>query len=168
MLTAVIENLNRFVAYARTLSGDEKGEAQVFCDRLFRAFGHSGYKEAGATLEFRIKKKDGKGTQFADLIWKPRMLQEMKKTPGEKLHLHYRQAFEYWINAVPNRPRYVVLCNFTEFWIYDFDKQLNEPVDTLTLEELPKRYTALNFLFQDERKPIFNIDLPAVSAMSGG
>jgi hypothetical protein len=86
-VSATIENLNRFVAYARTLGGDEKGEAQVFCDRLFQAFGHAGYKEAGATLEFRIKKKDGKGTQFPDLIWKPRMLLEMKKA-GEKLHLH--------------------------------------------------------------------------------
>ena len=41
-----------FVSYAQTLAGDEKGEAQVFCERLFRAFGHEGYKEAGATLEF--------------------------------------------------------------------------------------------------------------------
>ena len=33
----------------------------------------------------------------------------------------------------------------------------------LTLEELPKRYTALNFLFPEERKPIFNNDREAVS-----
>lgn len=33
------DNLLDFVAYVRTLQGDEKGEAQVFCDRLFRAFG---------------------------------------------------------------------------------------------------------------------------------
>ncbi len=46
-----------FVAYARTLKGDEKGEAQVFLDRLFRAFSWGGYKEAGATLEDRVKKK---------------------------------------------------------------------------------------------------------------
>ncbi|WP_198959207.1 class I SAM-dependent DNA methyltransferase [Bradyrhizobium canariense] len=161
-MSVTVENLNKFVSYASTLRGDEKGEAQVFCDRLFQAFGHLGYKEAGASLEFRIKRKDGKGTQFADLVWKPRLLLEMKKA-GEKLHLHYRQAFEYWINAVPNRPRYVVLCNFKEFWVYDFDKQLDEPVDTLTLEQLPKRYTALNFLFADERKPIFNNDREAVS-----
>jgi len=90
------------------------------------------------------------------------MLLEMKKG-GEKLHLHYRQAFDYWINAVPNRPRHVVLSNFNEFWIYDFDKHLNEPVDTLTLDELPKRYTALNFLFPDDRKPIFHNDREAVS-----
>ena len=161
-MSATVENINHFVEYARTLQGDEKGEAQVFCDRLFRAFGHAGYKEAGATLEFRIKKESGRGTQFADLVWKPRLLLEMKKG-GEKLHLHYRQAFDYWINAVPNRPRHVVLSNFREFWIYDFDKQLNEPVDTLTLDELPKRYTALNFLFPDERRPIFNNDREAVS-----
>lgn len=161
-MSEIVENLVAFVDYARKLAGDEKGEAQVFCDRLFKAFGHDGYKEAGATLEFRLKKNSGKGTQFADLVWKPRLLLEMKKG-GEKLHLHYRQAFDYWINAVPNRPRYVVLCNFGEFWIYDFDKQLDEPVDVVALTDLPKRYTALNFLFPVERNPIFNNDREAVS-----
>jgi len=159
-MSQVADNIAQFVKYAATLDGDEKGEAQVFCDRLFMAFGHSGYKEAGATLEYRIKK--GKKTSYADLIWKPRLLIEMKKA-GEKLHLHYQQAFDYWINAVPNRPRYVVLCNFKEFQIYDFDKQLNQPVDTVQLDELPKRYTAFNFLFPDNRKPLFNNDREAVS-----
>ena len=41
MLTSdTVENLQQFVRYAKSLDGDEKGEAQVFCDRLFRAFGH--------------------------------------------------------------------------------------------------------------------------------
>ncbi|MEZ5687395.1 MAG: type IIL restriction-modification enzyme MmeI [Caenibius sp.] len=161
-MSQIVDSLNQFVAYAALLKGDEKGEAQVFCDRLFQAFGHAGYKEAGATLEERIKKQSGKGTSFADLVWKPRVLIEMKKG-GEKLHLHYQQAFDYWLNAVPNRPRYVVLCNFDEFWIYDFDRQLNDPVDVVTISELPTRYTALNFLFPDERKPIFNNDREDVS-----
>ena len=100
-MSQIVDNITAFVDYAGTLDGDEKGEAQVFCDRSFRAFGHGGYKEAGATLEFRIKK--GKTTSFADLIWKPRLLMEMKRR-GEKLHLHYQQAFEYWINAVPIGP----------------------------------------------------------------
>ena len=161
-MSEVVEKIEEFVKYVGTLEGDEKGEAQVFCDRLFQAFGHEGYKEAGATLEERIKKVSSKGTSFADLVWKPRLLIEMKKG-GEKLHLHYKQAFDYWLNAIPNRPRYVVLCNFSEFWIYDFDRQLSDPVDTVTIEELPKRYTALNFLFPDEHKPIFNNDREAVS-----
>ena len=36
----------------------------AFLDRFFQAFGHAGLKEAGATLEERIKKADGKGTSF--------------------------------------------------------------------------------------------------------
>ncbi|MEH6739942.1 MAG: DNA methyltransferase, partial [Sulfitobacter sp.] len=161
-MSEVVERLKKFQAYAAKLDGDEKGEAQVFCDRLFQAFGHDGYKEAGATLEYRIKKKSSKGTSFADLVWKPRLLIEMKKR-GEKLGLHYRQAFEYWLNAVPKRPRYVVLCNFDEFWIYDFDKQLDEPVDRITIGEVSSRYTALNFLFPDNKEPVFNNDREDVS-----
>lgn len=151
-MNAVVEPIREFIAYARTLKGDEKGEAQVFCDRLFKAFGHGGYKEAGATLEFRVK--GAKSTKFADLLWRPRLLIEMKKR-GEKLQKHYSQAFEYWLQLVPQRPKYVILCNFDEFWIYDFDSQLNDPVDTVALDELAHRYTAFNFMFPVEKKPQF-------------
>ena len=99
----ITKSLQDFIKYASTLAGDEKGEAQVFCDRLFQAFGHAGYKEAGATLEFRVRRKDKK-TKFADLLWKPRLLMEMKSR-GQNLQHHYRQAFEYWIDAVPQRLR---------------------------------------------------------------
>lgn len=160
-MSEIVERLKAFVEYATPLV-DEKGEAQVFCDRLFQAFGHAGYKEAGATLEARVPKKGAKGKKFVDLIWKPYMLLEMKSA-GENLSLHYQQAFDYWIVAVPNRPRYVVLCNFAEFWIYDFDKQLDQPVDKVALKDLPHRYTALNFLLPHNPKPIFQNDREAVS-----
>lgn len=87
-MASTSQDIQEFVDYAQTLRGDEKGEAQVFCDRLFRAFGHAGYKEAGATLEFRVKAK-GKNTKFADLFWESRLLLEMKKR-GEKLERHYQ------------------------------------------------------------------------------
>jgi hypothetical protein len=161
-VTDVTNKIEEFLKYVQLLKGDEKGEAQVFCDRLFQAFGHKGYKEAQAELEYRIKKEATGGTSFADLVWKPRLLLEMKKR-GAKLFHHHKQAFDYWIHAVPNRPRYVVLCNFDEFWIYDFDKQIDEPVDVVNVEDLPKRYTALNFLFPDNPTPVFGNDLEAVS-----
>ena len=82
---------------------------------------------------------------------------------GEKLQRHYTQAFEYWLQLVPERPRYVVLSNFDEFWIYDFDSQLNDPVDTVPLGALVERYTALNFLFPVEKKPRFGNDRVAVT-----
>lgn len=155
------ERIEGFIEYCKLLSGDEKGEAHVFCDRLFKAFGHDGYKEAGATLEYRVKGKD-QSTKFADLLWRPRVLIEMKSR-GEKLQRHYRQAFEYWLQLVPHRPRYVILCNFDEFWVYDFDAQLEEPMDKIAIADLAKRYTALNFLFPDEKKPLFGNDRVAVT-----
>ena len=157
MEAEVVERIQKFVDYVQLLKGNEKGEAQVYCDRLFQAFGHSGYKEAEATLEFQVKRRSGKGKGFADLFWPPRVLIEMKSR-GEHLEKHYRQAFEYWIGLVPDRPRHVVLCNFDEFWVYDFNTQLDSPVDSVTLEELPYRYTALNFLFPHDPPPLFGND----------
>jgi hypothetical protein len=97
-----------------------------FATASFQAFGHAGYKEAGATLEDRQKR--AKKTKFIDLLWKPRLILEMKSRT-EDLRDHYQQAFEYWLHSVPHRPKYVVLCNFDEFWIYEFDEQMEEPMD---------------------------------------
>jgi tetratricopeptide (TPR) repeat protein len=68
------------------------------------------------------------------------------KSRGENLEEHIQQAREYWDELKP-QPRYVVLCNFDEFWIYDTTLQIEEPVNRVKLEELPQRYAALNFLF---------------------
>ena len=54
------------------------------------------------------------------------------------------------MRLVPDRPRYVVLCNFDEFWVYDFETQIDAPVDTVALAELPDRYGPLAFLFPDQ------------------
>lgn len=51
--------LTEFVRFAQTLRGDEKSEAQTFLDHFFRALGHAGVIEAGATFEFRVAKKPG-------------------------------------------------------------------------------------------------------------
>lgn len=161
-MSEVVDRMKAFVQYVSLLAGDEKGEAQVFTDRLFRAFGHAGYKEAGAVLESRVRKRGTGTTSFADLLWPGRLLIEMKKR-GASLSSHLSQAFDYWISAVPNRPRYVVLCNFDELWIYDFDRQIDEPVDVVAVPDLPKRYTALNFLFPEDVPPIFDNDRVAVT-----
>ena len=156
------ESLNKFVEYVDTLDGDEKGEAQVFLDRYFQAFGHGGYKEAGARLEHRVRRKN-KSTSFADLYWEPLLLIEMKKR-GEKLQRHYDQMRDYWYDVYP-KPQYAVLCNFDEFWIYDFFTQ-SEPVDKVLVKNLPRRYTALNFMFPEEKKPLFQNDMEFVSRVA--
>jgi methylase of polypeptide subunit release factors len=148
------------------LTGDEKGEGQIFLEHLFQAFGHAGLREAGAVLEARMRRGTGRRrTSFADCVWKPRVLIEMKKA-GEPLGRHYEQALEYWFRAVPDRPRYVVLCNFDEFWIYDFNHQIEEPVDRLQLDDLPRRWEALAFLLPEETPATFGNDLVAVTRES--
>lgn len=160
------ENLIEFVRYREEhLTGDEKGEAALFLENLFKALGHDGVRQAGATLEKRIKKRDNGGTAYADLEWRPRVLIEMKKA-GRDLSKDYRQAMEYWIDLVPDRPQYVVLCNFDEFWIYDLFRQLDEPVDKVNLQDLPKRWEALAFLLPKEAKPTFGNDLIEVTRES--
>nr|WP_322712577.1 DNA methyltransferase [Nostoc sp. ChiSLP03a]MDZ8213825.1 DNA methyltransferase [Nostoc sp. ChiSLP03a] len=158
MVAATPESLDKFVIFCKQhIKGHEKKEAQTFLDRFFRAFGYEGALEAGASYEEAIKQGSKKGkTGFADLVWKPRVLIEMKKR-GENLSKHYSQAFDYWTRLVPDRPRYVLLCNFEEFWIFDFDIQLDTPVDVISLEQLPERAGAFAFMeFGDKIKtPVF-------------
>ncbi len=158
-------SLATFVEWVRTnITGDEKGQAQIFLDRLFIAFGHAGSLDVGGEPEFRIRKaaQDGGGTSFADFVWKPIVLIEMKKR-GEKLSRHYRQAFDYWTRLVPGRPRYVVLCNFDEFHVYDFETQMDAPVGRVTLADLPDSYGPLAFLLPGHPDPVFSDDHVAVT-----
>ena len=149
---------------AAHITGDEKGQAQIFLDRLFRAFGQKGSLDVGGTAEMRVRKasEDGGGTSFADYVWKPVVLIEMKAR-GADLSKHYRQAFDYWVRLVPDRPQYVVLCNFDEFWVYDFNNQLDSPKDKVRLEELPTRWGPLAFLFPTREAPTFGNDREAVT-----
>ena len=168
-----------FAVYTRSLKGDEKGEAQLFLDRFFRALGHAGLQEAGATLEFRIAKKPGSaqlelltgpaaaqdksassprragGKKFADLLWPDRVLIEMKRR-GEHLEKHYDQLFDYWTQIVPKRPPYAILCNFDELWVYDFNTQLFDPVDKIPVRDVAERWSSLTFLLPRPRPPVFD------------
>jgi SAM-dependent methyltransferase len=157
--------LQEFVAWRDAyITGDEKGEAQIFLDRLFQAFEQKGCLEVGGHPEFRVRNAaaSGRGTSFADYVWKPVVLIEMKRR-GENLAKHYRQAFDYWVRLVPNRPIYVVLCNFDEFWIFDFNNQMDAPVDRLRIDELPTRFGPLAFLFPNGETPTFGNDHVAVT-----
>ena len=158
------ENLQGFVAWAKAyVRGDEKGEAQIFLDRLFEALGHDGgCRAAGGALEERVKPGKGAAVAFADYVWRPVVLIEMKRR-GTPLKRHYQQAFDYWVRLVPNRPRYVILCNFDEFWIYDFETQVDDPIDRLALADLPARPGPLLFLLPEPEAPVFGNDQEAVT-----
>jgi len=149
-------NFRCFINYVeKHINGDEKGEAQIFLDHFFQALGYlDGLKGAGADCEFRMRDEKG-STKFADLVWKPIVLIEMKKR-GADLTIHYQQAFDYWVKLVPNRPQYVILCNFDEFWIYDLNKRVYEPLEKIKTVQLVDRQDAFGFLLPKPQTPIFN------------
>lgn len=76
----------------------------------------------------------------------------MKKR-GENLLRHYDQMRDYWYDVYPKH-KYAILCNFDEFWIYDFFTQ-SEPVDKVLVEDLSRRYTAFNFMLPEVKKPLY-------------
>ena len=153
------ESLQRFVNYCQQyITGDEKGQAQIFLDRFFQAFGYEGALQAGATFEQRIAKAGKSGNMgFADLLWKKRVLIEMKKRGSNLQDRDYRtQAERYYIRIKKSdRPRYVILCNFDEFHVFDFDNQPDDPVDIIALQELPRRIPAFSFLEAKNLRPQF-------------
>jgi hypothetical protein len=63
------QRLAEFVVWSgQHITGDEKGQAQIFLDRLFQAFGQRGVLDVGGQTEYRVRKakEDGGGTAFAD------------------------------------------------------------------------------------------------------
>ncbi len=153
-MTSQEKAFHEFADFAAQLKGDEKSEAQTFLFHLLEAFHHeSNTLPEGSTFEYRVR-FPGDRTKFADFVWPGRVLIEMRSR-GEKLSRHYQQTFDYWLNLVPHRPPYVILCNFEDLWIYDFNTQLQEPVDRLKVSELVARHSALNFLFPKPFAPVF-------------
>ena len=164
-MTSQEKRFAEFVAFAAQLKGDEKSEGQLFIIHLLAAFGHDGMKlPEGSTFEYRVRFPEKK-TKYADFVWPRRVLFEMKSR-GEKLIRHRQQISDYWLHLVPHRPPYVVMCNFDEFWIYDFNIQMEEPVDRVPIRDLAARHDALKFLFpiySPLRPPVFGNNWVAVT-----
>lgn len=74
---------------------------------------------------------------------------------GNKYQSVYEQAFEYdQTLPVSQRSKYIIACNFHEFWIYDMDvpESVRKPIK-LTLNEFPQHFHQLDFLVDENAKP---------------
>lgn len=158
------EDIQRnLVDFARKWSlyeGSERAEAQTFVNELFGCYGTDRF-DAGARFE---EAQEGK---FLDLLWPRRCLIEMKRpSEARRLPNHREQALGYWRNSadpahnVP-APRYVVLCAFHRFEIWEPGAYPNEPRAEFELLELPDRVDALMFLAG--REPVFVASQEAVT-----
>lgn len=157
-------NLTRFVARWSVRDGYEKGEAQLFLNELFACYGQD--LAAVASLE---PFQDG---GFIDLLWPGVCIIEMKSVgEAKRLAKHREQALGYWKGAASPEenvpaPPYVVLCAFDKFEVWEPGRFPGEPRVEFSLEELPDRYTALQFLAGGE--PVFSARQEAVTLETAG
>lgn len=148
MIKDIEDNLRAFITYVKNnMRGYERGEAQLFLERLFQSFGNEGILEAGASLEAQVKIDIT--TKFCDLLWPKKVLIEMKSRKEKNLAVHFTQAKNYWNELYDDQTEYVILCNFDEFWVYDWRHQ-RDPVSKIKLEKLPENWRSLAFLLPEE------------------
>lgn len=137
--------------------GDEKQETQ----RFWLDFLENVLNIANATQEIEFEKKVGlKNTSFIDAYLKEtKVLIEQKskeidlnkpqKQSDGSFLTPFEQAYRYNA-ALPfnERARFIIICNFKEFHIYDFN--LNNPLkqkpQVFYLKELPKHFDHFSFL----------------------
>lgn len=146
-----------------TNKGYEKGESQKFwIELLTKVYGVENITEF---IKFEDTVKLDKTTGFIDgIISETHVLIEQKsinkdlKSPIKQsdgtLLTPYEQAKRY-NNELPfsKKSRWIVLCNFKSFLIYDMERLNSEPEEIL-LKDLDKEYYRMNFLVEKENEHI--------------
>lgn len=146
-------NAKAFIEYW-TNRGDEKSETQQFWMSLLHSV--FGIEEPQNFIEFE-KRVQLTHTSFIDAyIPSTKVLIEQKsadidlrkgyKQSDGAMLTPFQQAKRY-ANEMPysSRPRWVVVCNFQEFLVYDMENPNGEPYSIL-LENFEKEYVRLSFL----------------------
>ncbi|MBA3434607.1 MAG: class I SAM-dependent DNA methyltransferase [Actinobacteria bacterium] len=142
--------LREFAAAWGGYAGTERAEAQTFLNDLLACYGANRRAE-GARFEERA------GGGFMDLYWPGVCIVEMKR-PSEagRLRDHREQMLGYWQRSgspASPAPRYVVLCAFHRFEVWEPGAVYTEPRVAFDLVELPDHLDAL--LFLAGRQPVF-------------
>jgi hypothetical protein len=131
--------------------GSERAEAQTFLNQLFACYGTR--REDVARFE------EAQHGKFLDLVWPRVCLIEMKRpSEAHRLRDHRAQAFSYWRRAADPEanlpaPRYVVLCAFRRFEVWEPGGYPEAPRAEFDILDLPDRADAL--LFLAGREPVF-------------
>ncbi|MGH3050044.1 MAG: type IIL restriction-modification enzyme MmeI, partial [Gaiellaceae bacterium] len=144
--------LAEFAARWGGYQGSERAEAQTFLNQLLSCYGVD-RQAAGARFE------DARAGGFMDMFWPGVCIVEMKRpSEADRLANHRQQALEYWQRSgTPSSPapRYVVLCAFHRFEVWEPGAVYTEPRAVVDLVDLPDQLDVLNFLAG--RHPVFGV-----------
>ena len=143
-------------------TGYEKGDTQKFwLELLQKVFG---VKDPYSFVEFEDKVMVDRTNYMDVYLPATRVLIEQKgidKNLGAPipqsdgaLLTPFQQAKKYIVGLPLSRhPRWVVTCNFAEFWVYDMEQPNGEP-QKIRLKDLGKEYYRLQFLVDQKSEHI--------------
>lgn len=121
-------------------AGNEDSEAKPFLIDFFEIFGITDKRIA--SFEHAVKKHGG-GAGYVDLFWPGILLVEMKSR-GKSLDRAQAQAMDYFPGiAERDLPRYVLVCDFARFRLYDL---IEGAVHEFPLAELHKNVREFGFV----------------------
>ncbi len=132
----------------------ETAEAQTFWNDFFEIFGRT--RRGLAVYEYHARTgRDDKQNQLTrtlgriDMLW-PGVLAVEHKSAGINLDDGKKQLLHY-INGLTDdrKPRYGLICNFTDFRLIDFK---TEVTSNFTLGELPQNVEKFVFFIEHERE----------------
>lgn len=137
------EQLHRVIYDYKDAEGYERGQSQNFWTQIFNAYGVSGQVQLKA---FEHRLKDDKSQKYVDAFI-PKLVMIEQKSRGLDLNKAYNQVSKYYERlSVADKPRYIVLSNFDELWLFDIENPLNIKEYKCPLADIPKNAEWLDFL----------------------
>ena len=137
--------------------GYEKGESQIFWTTLLNQVFGIEHPETFIIYEHQVKLDH---TSFIDGFIPTTKVMIEQKSLGKNLAEGIKQSDGSVLNPFQQakryaaelpysqRPRWIVTCNFAEFWVYDMEQPNGEPQKIL-LKDLEKEYYRLQFLVDE-------------------
>ena len=145
----VRQQLQQIVHDYKDSEGYERGQSQNFWTQVFNAYGVSGQTQ---TKAFEHRLKDKSNQKYVDAFI-PKLVIIEQKSRGVDLNKAYTQVSEYYdrINA-KDKPRYIILCNFDEIWLYDINNPLDIKKHQCPLSDLPNNAEWFEFLSPESQQ----------------
>jgi len=142
---------DRALAFSKEWEGthSEEADAKPFLVEFFNVFGLNQRKVAA--FEHKVKKL-GDGDGYIDMLWKGWLLIEMK-SKGKDLSKAYGQAKGY-IHGLHKLdiPKYVLVCDFETFRLYDLEETGEEEYVEFKLNEFVNHVELFGFIAGYQKK----------------
>jgi predicted nucleotidyltransferase len=142
---------DRAVAFSKEWEGthSEEADAKPFLVEFFNVFGLNQRKVA--SFEHKVKKL-GDADGYIDMLWKGWLLIEMK-SKGKDLTKAYGQAKGYIHGlAQLDIPKYVLVCDFETFRLYDLEESGHDEYVEFQLNEFVNHVELFGFIAGYQKK----------------